>query len=137
MGRTAVCIGDGTHRLLPPCERLHSRMAFVLKAEDMKLAVHRQACCSQDDQLGPLDMDFELDASCRLDALLATVMGARILQFSTSHTDMSSRAEGRELARVFSHNAVPQRATAFVAPPDALVQSLAAAGAIEFVFDRV
>src|SRR4051812_19316608 len=112
-------------------------MAIAGKAQDMKIAVHREACCSQDDQLGPLDMDFELDASCRLDALLAAVMGARFLQFSSSHTEMSCRAEGRELARVFSPYAVPQRATAFVAAPDALVDSLAPGGAVEFVFDRV
>ena len=103
----------------------------------MKIAVHREACCSQDDQLGPLDMAFELDGECRLDAFLAAVMGARFLQFSSSHTEMSCRVAGQEVARVFSPYAAPQQATAFVAAPDALVHSLAPHGAIEFVFDRV
>jgi hypothetical protein len=103
----------------------------------MKIAVHREACCSQDDQMGPLDMAFELDAQCRLDAFLIAVMGARFLQFSSSHTEMSCRAAGVEVARVFSPYTEPRRATAFVAAPDALLQSLAPGGAVDFIFDRV
>ena len=103
----------------------------------MKIAVHREACCSQDDQLGPLDMAFDVDAQYRLDTFLAAVTGARFLQFSSSHTEMSCRISGQEVARVFSPYEVRQQATAFVAAPDALVHSLAPHGAVEFVFDRV
>jgi hypothetical protein len=100
----------------------------------MKLDVKREACCSQDDQMGPLEKSFEMPDESSLGDLLAAVMGSRFLQFSSTHTEMSCRIAGQEVATVFSPYAVPPRAPAFRLPADTSVRSLASNNEVEFVF---
>ena len=100
----------------------------------MKLDVKREACCSQDDQMGPLDKSFEVPDACSLGDLVAAVLGSRFLQFSSTHTEMRCRIAGKEVATVFSPYAVPAQEPAFHLPPATTVQSLASNNAVEFVF---
>lgn len=103
----------------------------------MNVDVIRDACCSQDDQLGPLDMRYELPDDCNLEAFLTAVMSSRFLQFSSSHVEMSCRFGGKEVARVFSPYESPLRSREFAVAPGTTLRSLTGAGAVEFVFDRV
>jgi len=86
--------------------------------------------------MGPLEKAFELHEQCNLDDFLAAVLGSRFLQFSSTHTELSCRIDGKEVARVFSPYEIPERKTEFVAPPDTQVRAIATNRAVEFVFDR-
>ena len=100
----------------------------------MKFEVHRQACCSQDDQLGPLDQTFELPDQASVGELVDAVAGSRFLQFSSTHTMLICRVAGRDIATVFSPYLGLRRAPVFAVAPDTPVRSLASDNAIEFVF---
>lgn len=103
----------------------------------MKLEVQREACCSQDDQMGPLAQSFELPGACSLGDFVLAVASSRFLQFSSSHTALACSMAGRHVATVFSPYLEPRRETVFVLPRDSLLQDLAPDGAcrFDFVFD--
>ena len=101
----------------------------------MKIEVHRQACCAQDDQMGPLARTFELPERCSLESLVNAVVASRFLQYSSTHTALHCRIAGKEVAVVFSPDEVPARGPFFVVPPDTAVQRIAATDReVEFVF---
>jgi hypothetical protein len=102
----------------------------------MIVDVRREACCSQDDQLGPLEMRFELPDDCGLQNVLTAVMDSRFLQFTSTHAEMSCRVNGADVARVFSPYARPLRNAEFTVAPESRFQSLGF-GSVEFVFDRL
>jgi hypothetical protein len=100
----------------------------------MKIDVYREACCSQDDQLGPLDQAYEVPDDCRLGDLVTTIAQSRFLQYTSSHAEMSCRIAGQEVATVFSPYDEPVQAPRFAVSPDSLVRDLAV-DRMEFVFD--
>lgn len=103
----------------------------------MKIEVHRQACCAQDDQMGPLAQTFEVQDRCSIEALVSAVVASRFLQFSSTHTTLHCHIAGKEVAVVFSPYEVPAREPLFVVAPDTAVQDIASAKReVEFVFDR-
>ncbi|MBJ2157528.1 hypothetical protein [Variovorax sp. IB41] len=103
----------------------------------MKIEVHRQACCAQDDQMGPLARTFELPDRCSIEDLVNAVVASRFLQYSSTHTALHCRIAGKEVAVVFSPYEVPARGSLFVVAPDTAVQDIASAKReVEFVFDR-
>ena len=102
----------------------------------MKIEVNREACCSQDDQLGPLAKTYEMPDQCSIKDLLDAVMASRFLQFSSTHTEMRCRIAGKEVATVFSPYAMPAREPVFVVPSDTVVRSIATNHEVEFVFER-
>lgn len=102
----------------------------------MNVDVRRDACCSQDDELGPLEMRFELPDDCSLQEFLMAVMDSRFLQFTSTHAEMSCRVSGTEVARLFSPYALPLRNAEFTVAPESRFQSLGL-GSVEFVFDRL
>lgn len=102
----------------------------------VKIEVHRQACCSQDDQMGPLDHTFELADEGSVKDLVEAVCAARFLQFSSSHTTLICRISGRDVATVFSPYLEPRRETVFGVPPDTLIRYIATDNAVEFVFEQ-
>ncbi len=103
----------------------------------MNIDVLREACCSQDDQLGPLEKRYELPGDSTLQEFLAAVMASRFLQFSSSHVEMSCRVGGKEVARVFSPYELPRRSTEFSVPAETHAGAMVGTGVVEFVFDRV
>jgi hypothetical protein len=103
----------------------------------MKIEVHRQACSSQDDQLGPLSMAYELPDRCSVEDLLRAVIASRFLQFSSTHTAMRCCVAGVEVATVFSPHVVPVREPIFIVDSATLVRSIAPNHPdVEFVFVR-
>lgn len=102
----------------------------------MKIDVHRQACCFQDDQIGPLDRQFELPADCTLRAFVQAVTDSRFLQFSSTHTTMSCRiGERGEVARVYGPGLWRVRRPVFRVDAEIPIDRLAAGGTVSFVFD--
>lgn len=102
----------------------------------MKIHVVREACCSQDDQIGPLEMTFDVKPDCRLDEFISTVQRSGFLQFSSSHCEMRCRFAGREVARVFSPYRLIGRKTRFAIDPGTPVRNIPSRGIVEFDFDR-
>ncbi len=103
----------------------------------MNIEVRREACCSQDDQLGPLETELELPDDCTLAEFVQAVFDSRFLQFSSTHTEMSCRIGTQgEVARVFSRDLWRARQPVFRLDPKSLIAQLAATGLISFVFDK-
>ena len=100
----------------------------------MKIHVNREACCSQDDQLGPLDRWYEVRDGCTLGDFVAAVTDSRFLQFSSTHTTMSCRMGGKHVATVFSPYLMPARAPVHALPAQTLVRDVASGGAVDFTF---
>ncbi len=101
----------------------------------MKIMVRRQACCSQDDQIGPLEATYDVDERCRLDEFLDAVEASGFLQFSSTHAAMSCLFAGREVARVFRPLYLVRRKPAFTIEPATLVRSIPTRGFVEFIFN--
>lgn len=51
----------------------------------MRIEVTREACCSQDDQLGPLSLQIELPEESLIWELAREIGEANFLQFSSPH----------------------------------------------------
>ncbi|MGH1451355.1 MAG: hypothetical protein ACRBBM_18275 [Pseudomonadaceae bacterium] len=51
----------------------------------MKIEVTRQACCSQDDQIGPLKMVIDVPEGAAIWELAKQIGEARFLQFTGTH----------------------------------------------------
>ena len=100
----------------------------------MRLTVFRDACCAQDDQLGPLEATYEIKQSTTIGELVAVVVGSRFLQYSGSHVSLVAFAGDRPLARVFSAHHVPDRSPEFNVPSTALVTDLVGDQALHFRF---
>lgn len=100
----------------------------------MKLMVVREACCAQDDQIGPLVMRLELPQACRLDEFLAEVERSGFLQFSSTHTRMTCRMGATEVAQVFTPHRLFARAPLFLVPRKAQIAALAGVSPVEFLF---
>lgn len=98
------------------------------------ITVSRDACCAQDDQLGPLKATYELETDATLADLVAAVTRSKFLQFSSSHTTLNGAFGGTPVVRVFSESYLPGRAPEFKAPPTTLVRELLAQGPMTFRF---
>lgn len=102
----------------------------------MQILVLREACCFQDDQMGPLEATYEVDERCRLDDFLEAVERSGFLQFSSTHTTMSCRFADKEVARVFKPSLLVRRKPDVNVDPATLVRDLALQGTVDFVFVR-
>lgn len=51
----------------------------------MQVHVMRDACCSQDDQLGPLENTYSLPSGATVMDLVRAVVDSQFLQFSSTH----------------------------------------------------
>lgn len=102
----------------------------------MKIMVVRQACCAQDDQIGPLEAEYDVDEKCRLDEFLDAVDRPGFLQFSSTHVRMSCRIGGRKVGTVFGSSYLVRRKPVCAIDPASLIRNILSEGAIEFVFDN-
>jgi hypothetical protein len=64
--------------------------------------VLRDACCAQDDQLGPLETTYDVRPDATLRDFVTSVADSGFLQYSASHTSMLGFIDGKEFVRVFS-----------------------------------
>ncbi|RYE60511.1 MAG: hypothetical protein EOP20_02335, partial [Hyphomicrobiales bacterium] len=102
----------------------------------MKIMVMRQACCFQDDQIGPLEAEYDVDEKCRLDEFLEAVERSGFLQFSSTHARMSCRIGGRKVATVFGPSYLVRRKPVHAIDPASLICNIPSKGAIEFAFEK-
>jgi hypothetical protein len=66
----------------------------------LKLRVEREACCSQDDQIGPLEASYDLRAGATIKDLVDAVVKSGFLQFSSTHTTMVGKLGNTDVVRV-------------------------------------
>jgi hypothetical protein len=67
----------------------------------MKITVHRQACCSQDDQCGPLEAEYVIEADATFSSLIEIIIKSGFLQFSSTHNRISGEADNKRLVEIF------------------------------------
>ena len=94
----------------------------------------REACCAQDDQLGPLEARYEIRQGTTIGELVASVVESRFLQYSASHVSLVAFVGDRPLVRVFSAHHAPNRSPEFNVPSTALVTDLVGKQAVNFRF---
>lgn len=68
----------------------------------MEVRVLREACCAQDDQLGPLEATYDVPAGAAFSALVALIQESRFLQYSASHIVLQGEVAGTLVVKVFS-----------------------------------
>ena len=82
----------------------------------MQIVVTRQACCSQDDQLGPLDATYTVSANTTVEEFVDQVIQSGFLQYSSTHTSMLGQADSIDIVKVFSSYYLPGRAPQYLVP---------------------
>jgi hypothetical protein len=70
----------------------------------MEITVHRQACCSADDQMGPLEAKYRIETQTTLSTLIKEIITSNFLQFSSSHDHLTGEVEGRKFVEIYSTN---------------------------------
>jgi hypothetical protein len=100
----------------------------------MKFHVTREACCSQDDQLGPLAFAYELSADATLQDLTDTVIRSGFLQFTSTHSVMVGELGRDTLVRLFSPHSEHLQGPQYLKPADLLVRNLIGLGELHFRF---
>lgn len=75
--------------------------------QPMKITVHRQACCPQDDQCGPLEAEYSIEPDASFSSLIQEIIKAGFLQFSFTHDRLSGEVDNKWLVEIFTLR--PQR----------------------------
>jgi len=94
----------------------------------------REACCAQDDQLGPLEATYDLADHLTLADLVQAVTSSRFLQYSSTHTTLTGFAGATPFATVFSGFYLPGRLPQFSLPATTPLADLLAKGSLTFRF---
>ena len=68
----------------------------------MKVTIFREACCYQDDQVGPLDAEFIVEANETFFSLIQKIINSGFLQFTSSHSRITGEIDERDLVEIFS-----------------------------------
>ncbi|RYX97156.1 MAG: hypothetical protein EOO28_05265 [Comamonadaceae bacterium] len=100
----------------------------------MKFHISREACCFQDDQIGPLEMVCDLADDSTLRQLVEAVQTSRFLQFSSSHQVLVAEMGNSELVRVFAPSWFRRRAPEYTVSPDAKATEIIGDGELRFRF---
>lgn len=100
----------------------------------MKFRVAREACCSQDDQAGPLAATYDLNADATLRDLCEAVMRSAFLQFTSTHAVMEGRVGSEVVVRVFGAYTNQLRSPQYVAPANSLARNIVRGGELDFRF---
>jgi len=96
--------------------------------------VLREACCAQDDQLGPLEATYEVSASATLGEFVHAVASSRFLQYSATHTSIVGYAGGTQFVRVFSSYYCNGQEPDFFVSPDVPASAVVRGADIHFRF---
>lgn len=97
--------------------------------------VTREACCSQDDQAGPLEATYSLDDDATVDELVRKIIASGFLQYSSTNTSMVGVFGDERFVRVFSPYQFPGREPEFVAHKDDKVASAEKGRSVSFWFN--
>lgn len=96
----------------------------------MMVHITREACCSQDDQLGPLEIQLEFDENTTLEQLIKEIFRVKFLQYSSSHNHMIGRAGDQKIVEIL----IPQEEIIFHLQKDSSVKDLIAESELSFSF---
>ena len=66
----------------------------------MKVLITRTACCSQDDQLGPLEIELEVKEDVTFEELIQKIIKINFLQYSSSD-HMIGMVGGKKIVEIF------------------------------------
>ena len=99
----------------------------------MRIEITRDACCAQDDQIGQLDMAFEVAPDAPLRDLVTIVIDAGFLQYSSSHVTMLGVAGKTEIVRI-SSSYYTKREPEYLLSPDLSISEVLKNGQIHFQF---
>ena len=100
----------------------------------MKVRVLREACCAADDQLGPLDAQFDLSEHSTFGELVAQISAARFLQFSSTHNRISGEIDDVCVVEMFPTEGSPPL---FHVDPSASIGSVVGNRTLFFRFRHV
>lgn len=100
----------------------------------MQVRVLRDACCSQDDQLGPLEATYSFGPGATLADLVTAVIDSPFLQYSSSHTTLTGFIAETAFVKVFSSFHLPGHAPEFLTARDALLERTVTGKVVEFRF---
>ena len=100
----------------------------------MKFHVTREACCSQDDQLGPLAFVYELSAESTLQNLTEAVIRSGFLQFTSTHSVMVGELGNDGLVRLFRPRSGHPQGPQYLKAADLLVRNLIGPAELHFRF---
>jgi len=100
----------------------------------VKFLVTREACCSQDDQLGPLASAYELNADATLQEVSEAVIKSGFLQFTSAHAVMEGQVGNEAVVRVFSPHSGQSRSPQYLKAADLLARDVIGAGELRFRF---
>lgn len=103
----------------------------------MKITVHRQACCSQDDQVGPLEAEFHIDTNASFASLIQEIVQSGFLQFSSTHSRITGEVDGRGLVEVYSPDGASPKLPEFTVNPSTAVIELLGESVLAFYFRPV
>ncbi|WP_129212775.1 hypothetical protein [Crenobacter cavernae] len=103
----------------------------------MKITVYRQACCSQDDQLGPLEAEYNIGADTTFSSLIQDVVKSNFLQFSSSHNRITGEIDGKEMVVVFCQHITNNRQPEFKISPSTSAIDLLNDKKLSFYFRHV
>ena len=103
----------------------------------MKITVHRQACCSQDDQIGELEAEFSIAPDTTFSSLVQEIVKSCFLQFSSTHNRITGEVEGEGFVEVFSPYTVSPKQPEFKVYPSTSVVELLGEKVLCFRFRHV
>jgi len=100
----------------------------------MQVLVLREACCSQDDQLGPLEATYDLTDGMTVFEFVRTVVRSRFLQFSSTRTTLTGFVGDAPIVKVRATDHGRDFAPVFLVPSEQLLEPLLSTGPVEFRF---
>ena len=96
----------------------------------MIVHITREACCSQDDQLGPLEIQLEFDENATLEQVIKEICRLKFLQYSSSHNHMIGRTDDQKIVEIL----LLQEEVIFHLQKDSLVKKLITENGLSFSF---
>ncbi|MEG2724209.1 MAG: hypothetical protein RR944_16110, partial [Acinetobacter sp.] len=96
----------------------------------MIVHIIREACCSQDDQLGPLEIQLEFDENATLEQVIKEIFRLKFLQYSSSYNHMIGRTDDQKIVEIL----LPQEEVIFHLQKDSLVKKLITENGLSFSF---
>ena len=96
----------------------------------MIVHITREACCSQDDQLGPLEIQLEFDENVTLEQVIKEICTVKFLQYSSSHNHMIGTADDQKIVEIL----LLQEEVIFHLQKDSLVKKLITENGLSFSF---
>lgn len=95
-----------------------------------EILIYREACCSQDDQLGSLALRLNFEENASLEQVIQKVLELNFLQYSSSHNQMFGIAKNQKLVEVL----VVQKSVNFLVDRHYMIKNLLDEKGLEFYF---